>query len=697
MKNFASLACLMAALSPSTAGSLFAQGTVERSLATGDFDVLNEIFENASIILPEQYEVSQKVGIATLNMNIRNLRCYDFSVGDITVAHKDVSATVHEVDVAMKDLDLNCEMDYNYKYGVLSGDGWVQIRTDGNSASTTVLFTSMNFDQAFPVESSVEQCYSDVKIERMDFEGDLVSEIVEIFQGLIHNVVENAIGDVVCSELSQIGTKLVGNMVHFADTKLKPYLGDLGESYTNPLFPERTLNLPSDFPSLNLQDPNVSVSKAFNEILHFAVTSLGSSASGPDGISGGGDLAINEIMRSLVLDEDRALTVNVSNIPTLEPILFEGHDRVTEFTITLNQVRIFGLDSFTRFNSFQNIGRYTIQNDFTWESLSIELDVSVDIKPSALDDAILQDSTSPGISERILMGFTVNQVDAKASFLLVLDEKALGNMELGSLFYTENLLPCLLSVVHSIEVSGLDVDPKFVSEPYLLGFVSPGLKQLLTDAAGAAFAMYSAVLRNAIPNIFQSSIRELINDSFLDSYGSKSQSMALQDSCAILTLNSDQSFVDLRDLLRTVTVAEELGGSGLSQYGDLFRTLLGIVQNLVKTDGTTGLSVLNAAVVEPLTQAISNKPGMLSQTHDLFNGEMQVKVGARDAKFIVRAYDAKVENLNSIGNPLGLFGGVMDGPYSLNNTVTFGVSQEPLKFSLDLLLDLDGSGKCTLQ
>lgn len=101
-------------------------------------------------------------------------------------------------------LDLTCEMDYDYKYGILSGDGWVQIQTDDSDATSTFVFKTPS-SRSPPTDSFVDSCYSDVNIKRIDFEEDFVSEVIEVFQGLIRNTMEIAIGNVVCEELLVVG------------------------------------------------------------------------------------------------------------------------------------------------------------------------------------------------------------------------------------------------------------------------------------------------------------------------------------------------------------------------------------------------------------------------------------------------------------------------------------------------------------
>ena len=152
-------------------------------------------------------------------------------------------------------------------------------------------------------------------------------------------------------------------------------------------------------------------------------------------------------------------------------------------------------------------------------------------------------------------------------------------------------------------------------------------------------------------------------------------------------------FVDLRDLLWTTTLASRLGGTGLSQYGDMFRTAMGFVRDVFKIDETTGLSGFNGAVVAPLTESKDNEPGTMHYSGDLLKGEKRIQVGALDTNVEFRAYGAKVENLNTVGAPLELFGGIVGESYMLNNTITAGVGRNPLRFSSKLLLSLEGDGE----
>jgi hypothetical protein len=570
-------------------------------------------------------------------------------------------------------------MNYDYSYGILSGDGWMQIQTEDSEALSTIMFTSLDFDQKPPSNSVVENCFSDVEIKWMDFEEDFASEVLEVFQGLIRNTVETAIGGVVCEELSVLGTTVVGNFVEMAAYQLEPYLGHLDEAATDPLYLEHNLILPNSLDPLNLQDTEGEMGKSFNEFLKLFDTHLGTTVAGSSEGSGN-ELIINSLLQSFFLNDDGSLSLNPFSISTMiNPILFEGHDRLTEFSLTLNEVRLYGLDSITRFNSFRNIGKHTLQNELTWEQLRFEFDIILDIKPSKLDDAILIDPTSPGISEHFSLDFTVNNIDVEASLLLVLDEVAMGSMKLGPLFYTDNHFPCLLSIIHEIKLSGLDVDPSYINDgPTVDGFISSGLDRVITDSIEAAFSMYKGSLRAAIPNIFETKVRELINTIFADNVIDQ----RMGSKCPELQ-SFEEGFIDFREFFNAKD----------GSYGDLPPKLKNILDDeLLAINSKTGTPRINDAVVAPFTGAQSGTVGNLVFPMNLFgflvNETLSQKFGIEAIQ--LRVFEPMIENLDTIGTPSQLLEPNATHGQVLDNYATFGSIERPLRISLKGLFAIQG-------
>jgi hypothetical protein len=137
-----------------------------------------------------------------------------------------------------------------------------------------------------------------------------------------------------------------------------------------------------------------------------------------------------------------------------------------------------------------------------------------------------------------------------------------------------------------------------------------------------------------------------------------------------------------------------LGGRGESQYGDLFRRLYNLVkEEILQIDETHGTSSINELLIAPLTRRVSGTDGMFFYEGDLLDIGKRVQIGGLDAQVELMAYDARIENLNSVGAPLFLLDPVLNEPHLLNNTATFGVGSSPLRLGIKFMFALLADGK----
>eukprot|EP00934_Nitzschia_sp_Nitz4_P006159 Nitzschia sp. Nitz4//scaffold358_size24170//3784//11028//NITZ4_008429-RA/size24170-augustus-gene-0.44-mRNA-1//1//CDS//3329548996//6149//frame0 len=649
-----------------------------RRAAIGDFDELNVLFENAKVVVPDTFVVSEKVGIATLNMNISNLVCFDMSIGDVIVSHERESNQAVNVDIDVQALDLTCEMDYVYRYGLLRGDGNVVITTDDNRATSTLRFISNDFSTQPPTGSSIQDCATDVEIQNMEFSGDFVSEIIEFFQAFVRGVVEREIGDVACRELGSIGTTFLGTLLDLADSKLDPYSGSVGEEYTDPLYVEKHLVLPSDLVALDFIEPDNAVSKMFAQVLDALELYLATSVS--DG-SSGTELVVNKMIRDYILDDERAFTIQASQLPLETTEIFTAHDNLFETTMSLNSMKIYGLDNMTRFNPFNEIGSHTLQNELTWSDLSVAFDLTVDMKPSSLEDAILQDPTSNGITEQITIAVGVDNLDLTASLLVVIDEDKLGSIELGSLMETTDIVPCLFSVLHQVELVGLIVDPNLIDEHALSDFISPGLDKLFTDSAAAAITLYTGVLRESLTNIFQVSVRNFANDFIIDQY--------LTDYTDLVcpSAPSSSGYINFQDFF-----------SGDGSFGDVPAMLKDLLDTelLATKDGSDDLKI-NDALLIPLTERQSGVAGTFQFEDYLFNvtSDAFAKFGLESIQ--LGAFGLQFDHVDSLVSPATLLEPKESDPMVLTNMINVASGDSSLQVSLGGLFATSGDSVLSMR
>jgi hypothetical protein len=282
-------------------------------------------------------------------------------------------------------------------------------------------------------------------------------------------------------------------------------------------------------------------------------------------------------------------------------ILYKGHDALAKTTIQLDSVRMVGLDTLTQFEPLDNVGRYTLQNQIAWEYLAFELEATIEIKPSTLENSIIASPGDTRVLEQVQIFFGIDDLVADVGLLAAMNQDLLESLRFGSLLQMENIMPCLLSTIFQMELSTFSVEANDILTPNLNGFVSNGLDRVFSDAMDAAFLMYEKILLNASPAFFQKEIRSILNQRFL-------QDNIVGAACPPFSWTNDDDFVDFRDLLFQPTDALLAGGSGNEPYGDLFSSF--VMPNLRQQ--VFQVESFNSRFVRPFTKEQSGIEGTLS-------------------------------------------------------------------------------------
>lgn len=649
------------ATTSSTATSTTSTST--RNLAIGDFAEFNQLFDNAIIDLSEDgpFRVQEKVGIANLDLTITNLKCFDLNVGDILLSHTSTetaddtvtttttpttTTTNTQVRLQVQQLDLTCTMDYEYDYGILKGDGRLEVETDNSQATTT-----MTFDAQAAV-ATINQCAADIEISKLDFQGDFVSNIVEIFQRLIRGIMERELEQVACSELGSIGTTLVQSVLETTRQDfLDPYIG---LEIPTPLEIQQASIIPSS--SLDWRNTTESpVAQFLAQVLEPLNAFLSS-----------GDIVNMFLRDSTFLNDQGALVIDPTtqldwtNNNDGDAILLQAHDRMLETTISLLGLELYGLDRMTNIQALQVQASQTLETSWTWPQLTAQAKVLVEMKPSSLEDAILQDFTSPGIQEEITVTLAVQDLQVVASLLVLLEEDELGNLVLGSLLETQDIWKCLGSVLQDLKLTGLAVDFGDVLEPQLDGFVSPGLDRLLGDVAMAAYDMYEPTLRQVLPGLLGTSVLPWINQGILSPWVDTMTTTNNGDSECPTPANQD-GLVSFPNLLTTESSSETNG-----VYGDLPALLKKVLDTqLLETQADGRTLQMNQALLEPLTKGQSGIAGQLDLVDSIWD-MAYAPLGLQ-----VAGTHLHLTNLHTLVTPVQILETDESRPSLLNNQVTF--------------------------
>jgi len=664
----------------------------------GDFDRLNELFQTVTISIDDDMTVSEKVGFINLNLVVDSLTCRDFSIGNISLDHVAESNAI-DVDIALKEIDLACDIEYQYEYGFLKGTAKAEIVTDGNTADTSMRFITSNESGNFTVTSSVTNCVIDIEITDVNFiDADFASSVFDLFEEFLRDLIEKEIEGYACTQLSTMG-------VTFLNEDLFTMINNtmLGFSTVEDIDNGAYLSyiLPNDYDTTDALNFQEIAETQIGELFETALGELDQLFGSNDGKDN--EIGINNLLRSFVLNENGALVVYIDELLGQDALSFELHDELTETNIKLKEIRINGLDSMTKFDPLVVVGNHTLRNEFSWKSLNMEIDIALDIRASSLENAVLQleaDSESKGINEQITVKIGAENVDVVASLFALIDKKALSGFTIGSVLSLTNikdyswLLPCLMSSIQDLQFTELVVSSQQINTPTLEGFVDDGLDRIISDFAEIAFEMYHDVLvEDVLPNMFQHTVQAFINDqiSLILKDGGDAGACPKYDAVAVEGI---EEYVDFRQFFNSSFPTESN-----NQYGELPALLLDLLdKELLSADPTTEMPKINEVLIDTLTKRQSGTEGTLvfgGDGEDIFDIVKRINVGGFDAYVRLTASDIKIENLDTVVAPLALLEHVPTEPYFLNNSVTVGVEDRPVtlsaKFAFAIIDDVEGT------
>jgi hypothetical protein len=625
--------------------------------------LFNQLFEDASLHIPGEYQFNEQILFSQFAMTVRNIVCYDIHIGDVTVSHAMLGDQRMEASLAISNVDLRCIMDYQYVYTFLSGEGKLEIEAADNSASTLFYFDSEDFNTKPPFRTVQGECVSFVKVTSLDFEGDSLSNVFDAVVGPLTSSIEKDLKGIACDELKKMDADTIDQaVIQRVNGVLEPYQIPLTDEEKDPLSLESNLSLPSDLEALNLQDTDSPPSKFINDAIDLFVDALT--------VEEGGDLAVNEFIRSIFLDSDGSLVLTPEQLD-LNEIVYETHNTFIEMSAIINQIKVIGLDSLSSFNPLQRIGKYTLKSEVSWKTLAVEIDVTIDIKPSSLQDTKLKDSLPEGITDRIKIYSSIDNIDLVASLLLVINEKDFDSVTLGLFLRNEKVLSCLFNFVPFLEISGLDVNPAVLGSLEYKVSGDPTIAGLAAESLDAMYSMYEGILKSSTTAIFQKGIRSAINE-LIDDIKADSTNTVCNG------VDPAAEYVDFRQFFNADTTT--------------YSSIPIVARDLLNA-GATSLEQTKNILAFFLSDEEAYSAGNLIFDSPLFNSSSRIEIGGFDATIALNIRDTRIENLDSIGFPIDLLSIIPEDPHILQHMATFGVSDRPLRFATKLFFSLIGDGK----
>eukprot|EP00940_MAST-03C_sp_MAST-3C-sp2_P000291 g291.t1 len=675
-----------------------------RRLSAGDFDELNALFEGTIFLLPDQFfNFDVPWPFTSVDVFLTNMQCTDVSIDDMTVESSYKNNKEIDVSVSITGLAMHCTLDWRYDFGLIKGNGKAWVWTSNNRLSSTARFTSEDYATHGPTKSTIESCDVGVDVTNMHFQGGISGAILNLFKNNVMETTEEEIEAMACDEMSSMGSESLTSALEGVDEMFSQYLGpsvapeDPLEAQSQLVVPDGTGKL-VDFTNLE--------GSPIGDLITTALTEMNErfSTHKPDPETGASTLGINIIVRDTMLDANGVYHMDLNNLMGNDGsnVLFEGHDMMTQTTVTATAARVRGLDSFTRFLPLSAIGAQTFTSDMRLENVFVEIDVTVDMKPSSSSDSIIVNPSTPHQVEHLTIRTGLRAIEFSAAMLVAIDEDALGNLMLGSLLHTDHIVGCAMSTVVALEVPQLSVSVGDILTPHMTGFISHGLDTVLNNLALGMFMMYRNVMMRALPNYFEMEIRESVANAFLESYTNEEAAVCPPPQLVLhdgVVQDSGHPIIDFNALFYDPAkhgYGDETDPDTLAKlqpFGDIFAKAKKIFDDMVmEIDPETGYANLNTDFVGPYTEAQSNISGtMVWQKEPIFDTEMPLLEfgGLNSFKLVVD--NARIENLDTISEPFHLMREGGDGrPFELDHALTMGRNPRPLAFAADVLFEIDG-------
>ncbi len=551
---------------------------------------------------------------------------------------------------------------------MFDGTGTASMNAVGNTFQLEFTFKSDDFDASPPTSVEISLCNSNITISDVTVEGGLLGTILTAVAGVLESSIESTINPLICQEADGF-LFLMQDLVKNLDAMMEPFEGDIPAELQDPMHPENNLvDPPSGVELFDFQSDEGLFRLIFNTInTIFDETDL------PEGE----DLAINELLRHVLLDEDGGLVIDGSWL-ALGGIMFTGQESESSFSVL--SVKIFGIDNVAEYQPLNILGKYTLSSSFSWSSLTIETELEVKMSPSDAESFLLV----PGDVQNTKVRFDIENLELNFALMAAIKSENVTDMPFSSLTGIGRMLPCLLNhAVYDMEISDMTIKIGDVSTPTpVSGSDISDLDALVSSVVFAFFDMYKGSLITLMPNMAQISFRGAFNeviDAVLDSNSTNCK------------YESDMKIVNLPDLLLPPSIALNVGGTGTSPYGTIFPGIFRFLIDRI-TRVSDGEAVINEMFMKPYTFEQSGTNGTWT-FGDLMNVDSQFSMGSFVADVKFKVYDVMVENLDSIGSPFYLLN--PSDSHSLSNAATLGVGVNPFIFRLKLMFHIDNGGKCS--
>lgn len=361
-----------------------------------------------------------------------------------------------------------------------------------------------------------------------------------------------------------------------------------------------------------------------------------------------GNLRINDVVDEFILGGEETLILMFDDTSV----------EVDELVLSLKEVKVDGLNSFRSLNVADPIGAQTLANEFEIERLSIEIVATMDI---------LSTDEPP---QEVSISFGVNDLSASLILFAAVNVEKVGNLPLGSIVNTNDLVSCVMSTVEALSVPSISITSVSLEKPEIKGLMSD-TGTVLSTTLDRVFEQFRSNIEEAVPILMDTSVRKIVN----------SVVETLLDGADCPANEAGDGVVDYRAMF-----------SGQSPYGNLPGLLMDLLRsNFFSADSLTGLARVNTLVrswTENGSGVFSMAENFIDETTSRFR-----KIGINWLRFAFGEFS--VENLDTIKAPVVLLEPVATNGTLLSNRIGLGGEPNPIRLSAEATLETRGDPELT--
>ena len=221
------------------------------------------------------------------------------------------------------------------------------------------------------------------------------------------------------------------------------------------------------------------------------------------------DIKLNTLIES-VSETGKPGLIKLSD---LDLVVMNGTDSFTTHTLKVTEVHIGGLNTFTLANVLDPIEKYTLQNVFRLEKLSVEFKIELMLAPSTAPGTVITSANDAFKTEFMVQGFSGEGMEIDLKMLLTINKYLGAGLKLGSIFDVP--LQCLPTALYGLNITYLNISMANFLPPKITfdensGFVDAATTNLVNLLVDFAYASYGNLTKALLPMISQTNIKSTL-------------------------------------------------------------------------------------------------------------------------------------------------------------------------------------------